>query len=77
MTQINLSIKQKQTYKTDLWLPRGKGSEGGIGHMGLTDINWYTWNGQTARSYSTAQYPVINHNGKEYEKECIHVYTDI
>ena len=27
--------------------------------------------------YSTGnsiQYPVINHNGKEYEKECIYIY---
>ena len=23
----------------------------------------------------TVYYPVINHNGKEHEKECIHVYT--
>ena len=21
------------------------------------------------------QYPVLNHNGKEYEKECIHMYN--
>ena len=46
MTQINLSITQKQTYRTDLWLPRGKGSGGGIGHMGLTDINNYIENKQ-------------------------------
>ena len=48
MTQINLSMKQKQsqTYITDLWLPRGKESGGGIGHMGLTDINYYTENKQ-------------------------------
>ena len=29
--------------------------------------------------YSTGnyiQYPVINHNGKEYEKECIHIYIN-
>ena len=28
--------------------------------------------------YSTgnySQYPVINHNGKEYEKECIYIYV--
>ena len=23
------------------------------------------------------QYPVINHNGKEYEKECIYIYIYI
>ena len=36
-----------------------------------TELNW--------RSYCIAgnyiQYPVINHNGKEYEKECIYVYV--
>ena len=28
--------------------------------------------------YSTGnyiQYPIINHNGKEYEKECMHTYN--
>ena len=28
--------------------------------------------------YSTGnyvQYPVINHNGKEYKKECVYIYT--
>ena len=30
------------------------------------------------RTYSTGnsiQYPVINHNGKEYEKECLYMYN--
>ena len=33
---------------------------------------------QQGPPYSTGnyiQYPVINHNGKEYEKECIYMYN--
>ena len=51
-------------------LGRGEG-EGWTGSLGLVDANYYIWNGQTTRSYCTAQstqYPVINHNGKEYKK---------
>ena len=38
----------------------------------------YRMDKQQGPMYSTGtciQYPVINHNGKEYEKECIHVYN--
>ena len=41
---MNLSTKQKQTYRyrTDMWLPRGKkGWEGWIGSMGLADANYF------------------------------------
>ena len=31
------------------------------------------WINNKVLLYSTGQYPVINHNGKEYEKECIYV----
>ena len=48
------------------------------GGLGLADASCYIENGQTTRSYCIAystgnytQYPVINHNGKEYEKECV------
>ena len=36
------------------------------------------WINNKVLLYSTGnyiQYPVINHDGKEYEKECIHVYN--
>ena len=37
--------------------------------------NYYIQNGQTTRSYYSTgnyiQYPVISHNGKEYERERI------
>ena len=34
-----------------------------VGHDWATELNW-----------TDIQYPVINHNGKEYLKECIYVY---
>ena len=78
MTQRNLSTKQKQTHRhreQTYGCQRG-GSGGmdwnfGISRCKLLYIerinNKDLW-------YSTGnyiQYPVINHNGKEYDKECI------
>ena len=66
-----------QTQRTDLWLPRGRGGQGGkdwefgISRCKLFYIGWIN----KALPYSTGnyiQYPVIHYNGKEYEKE--HVY---
>ena len=35
-----------QTYRTDLWLPRGRGvAEGWIGSLGSADANYYVENG--------------------------------
>ena len=36
------------------------------------------WINNKVLLYSTGnyiQYPVINHNGKEYEKECVYMYN--
>ena len=47
--------------------------EFGISRCKLTYVEWI--NNKVLR-YSTEnciQYPVINHNGKEYEKECIYM----
>ena len=65
-----------QIQRTDLWLPRGKRvGQGCIGSLGWVDVNYsilYTgWINNTVLLYSTGnyiQYPVINHNGKEYIK---------
>ena len=81
MTQTNLSMKQKQTHKqkTDLWLQRGgrgwggRDWEFGISRCKLLCIGWIN---SKVLLYSTGnyiQYPVINHNGKEYENEYMHV----
>ena len=69
------------TWRTDLWLPQGVG--GGINQE--FGINRYTplyikEINNKVLLYSTGnyiQYPVIHHNGKEYEKEyiCIYIYV--
>ena len=33
--------------------------------------------GPTDSTGNYIQYPVINHNGKEYEKECVYIYICI
>ena len=41
-------------------------------------IGIYRMDKQQGATYSTGnyiQYPVINHNGKEYDKECIYMYN--
>ena len=49
--------------------------ESGISRCKLLYIEWIN---NEVLLYSTGnyiQYPVINHNGKEYEKECVYIYT--
>ena len=68
-----------QTQRTDLWLPRGKGGEGGMEwEFGVSrcKLLYIEWINNKVLLYSTGnyiQYPVINHNGKEYKRECMHV----
>ena len=55
----------------------GKGLdwEFGVSRCKLVYIGWIN---NKVLLYSTgnySQYPVINHNGKEYEKECICIYN--
>ena len=57
----------------------GKGLdwEFGISRYKLVHVEWIN---NKVLLYSTenySQYPVINHNGKEYEKECIHMYNRV
>ena len=69
-----------QTQRTDLWLPRqwgwrGMDREFGISKWKLLCIEWIN---NKVLLYSTGnyiQYPVINHNGKEYDKECVYMYN--
>ena len=70
MIQMNLPIKQKQTHRTGLWLPRRREGGGemdwefGISRCKLLYIEWIN---NKVLLYSTGnyiQYPVINHNGK-------------
>ena len=42
-------------WRIDLWLPGGEGEGGGgIGSLGLKDLNYCFWNGLTMRSYCVA-----------------------
>ena len=82
MTQMKLSMKQKQTHRH-----RGqtggchRGGESGGGkdwEFGISrrKLLYIGWINNKALLYSTGnyiQYPVINHNGKEYKKEYIYV----
>ena len=75
MTQVNLSTKQNRL--TDI---ENSGYQGGqglgkgwIGSLGLADMNYYIeWISIKVLLYNTRnyiKYPVINYNGKEYEKD--------
>ena len=53
---------------------RGLDGEFGISRCKLVYIEWID---NKVLLYSTGnyiQYPMINHNGKEYEKECMYMY---
>ena len=78
---MNLSMKQKLTHRhreqTFGYQEGGGGMdwEFGISRYKLLYVEWIN---HKVLQYSTGnyiQYPVINHNGKEYEKECIYMYN--
>ena len=81
MTQINISTKQKQTHRHrgQLWLLRGRESGGrngvGVSRCKLVYIEWINNKVLLYRTGNYIQYPVINHNGKEYKKECMYMYN--
>ena len=76
MTQINLSMKQKQTHRhgEQTCGCQGGGTEWEFG----VRLSYIEWINNKVLLYSTGNYiqcPEINHNGKEYKKECIHICT--
>ena len=83
MTQMNLSIKQKQIHRhrTDLWLPRAEGLgkevdwDVGVSNYKLLHMEWINNKVLLYTIGNYIQYPMINHNGKEYEKK--NVYTTV
>ena len=81
---MNLSTKQKQTHRhreQTCGCPGGGAGGGKDWEFGISRCKLlYTgWLNNKVLLYSTGnyiQYPVINHNGKEYEKECIYMYNE-
>ena len=79
---MNLPTKQKQTHRHRKQTSgcQGGGRDGwefGVSRCKLVYIEQIN---NKALLYSTGnyiQYPVINHNGKEYEKEYIYIYIYI
>ena len=74
---MNLSVKQKQTHRH-----REQSCVGGREGLGVWNQQMQTiihrmgkQQGPTDSTRNYIQYPVINHNGREYEKECIYVYN--
>ena len=70
-----------QTYRIDLWLLRGRQRGGGkdwefaVSRCKLLYIEWIN---NKVLLYSTGnyiQYPEINHNGKDYKKEYIYIFS--
>ena len=80
MTQMSISIKQKQLTDTEDRLGTTKGAEDGRGkdwefETSRCKLSYIGWINNKTLLYITGnyiQYPVINHNGKEYEKEYIY-----
>ena len=80
MTQLNLSMKHKQTHRENrLVAAKGEGCGGGmnwefgVSRCKLLHIEWMN---NKVLLYSTGNYiqcPVINCNGKEHKKECIYI----
>ena len=49
----------------------------GVNRCKVLYIQWINNKVLLYRTEKLIQYPVINHNGKEYEKECICMYNSI
>ena len=64
----------------NLWLPKGKGAGGGTNQqIQITVYKIDKQQGPTVLHRNYGQYHIINHNGKEYEKEyiCVYIYIYI
>ena len=78
---MNISKTQKQTHRhkeQTCGCQRGGGRGGKdwefwISRCKLLHIGWINNKVLLYSPGNYIQYPVINHNGKEYEKECIYV----
>ena len=86
MTQMSLSIKQKQTHRhreQTYGCQWGRGGRRGMDwEFGLSRCKLFhlEWTNNKVLMYNTgnySQYPVIHHKGKESEKEYIYIYVYI
>ena len=75
MTQIKLSMKQKQTdIENRLVVADGEGAGGEMElefEVSRSKLAYIGWINNKVKLYNTGdyiQYPVINYNGKEYER---------
>ena len=48
-----------------------------ISRCELLNVEWINKKALLYNTGNYIQYPVINHNGKEYEKECVYIYIYI
>ena len=79
---MDLSVQQTHRQRADLCLPRGRerakeGLKFGISSCKLLCIEWINSKILLYSIRSCIQDHVINHNGKEYEKMCVCIYTCI
>ena len=76
---MNLSMERKQTHRHRKQICGCQGTGGGMDwEFGISrcKLLYIEWINNKVLLYSTGnyiQYPLINPNGKEYEKECIYV----
>ena len=84
MTHMSLSTKQQQTHREQTCGCQGEAGEGpplgmkwefGVSRCNVLYIEWINNKVILYSIGNYIQYSVINHNRKEYEKECLHIYT--
>ena len=83
MTQMNLSLKQKQTHRhreqtCDCQMAGGRRRmdwEFGASRCKLLYIGWINNTILLCSTWNYIQYPVINYNEKEYENECVYIHN--
>ena len=84
MTQMTISTKKKKTHRDREQtcgcqrggrMGKGRTGEDGISICKLLYTKCINNKVLLSSTGNYTQYPVINHNGKEYEKECMYVYN--
>ena len=75
---MNLSVKQTHRNREQTCsCQRGVGWEVGMSRRELLHAGWMGAKVLLGIAQDAIQYAVINHNGKEHEKEHTHTHTDI